>query len=57
MSEQPVLEFETTEAFATWLVDEHARVDGVWLKIAKRPETRRRRLEEYVAMLERGDRP
>ena len=34
--EQPLLEFGSQAAFEHWLAREHARSDGIWLKIAKK---------------------
>jgi uncharacterized protein YdeI (YjbR/CyaY-like superfamily) len=33
--DHPVLPFESRDAWAAWLHAEHARADGVWLKLAK----------------------
>src|SRR5262249_56768888 len=35
-TEQPVLEFASQDAFATWLAEHHAASDGIWLKFAKK---------------------
>ena len=34
--EEHVLEFKDQATFASWLAKEHARSDGIWLKIAKK---------------------
>ena len=44
--ELPVLPFPSQATFEEWLEANHD---------AKRPETRRRRIEQFVAMLERGE--
>ena len=58
------------EARRAWLAKHHASSDGVWLVVgkkasnapisvrlgqAKKPETRARRIEQFVAQLERGE--
>jgi hypothetical protein len=32
----PILEFETTETFETWLVENHENLSGLWMKIFKK---------------------
>ena len=34
--EQPILEFKSQAAFERWLAKQHAKSDGIWLKIAKK---------------------
>ena len=35
-AEQPTLAFASAEEFRAWLEAEHARSDGIWMKVAKR---------------------
>lgn len=32
----PIIEFETTETFETWLVENHENLSGLWIKIFKK---------------------
>jgi uncharacterized protein YdeI (YjbR/CyaY-like superfamily) len=35
-AEQPVLSFESAEAFDAWLAEHHGDSDGIWIKFAKK---------------------
>ncbi|WP_232784447.1 YdeI/OmpD-associated family protein [Carbonactinospora thermoautotrophica] len=47
----PIISFPSREAWERWLEEHHATSGGLWLKIAKKPETRARRIEKFVTML------
>lgn len=36
MGDDPVIEFESRATFAAWLGEQHARSEGIWLKMAKK---------------------
>ncbi|MFT3808502.1 MAG: YdeI/OmpD-associated family protein [Micropepsaceae bacterium] len=56
LSDSPVMPFKTKAAFATWVAKQPAASPGVWLKIAKKPETRAARIAKFVAMCAAGER-
>lgn len=37
----PIIEFETTEAYETWLVENQSNVSGIWIKIFKKDSKRK----------------
>jgi uncharacterized protein YdeI (YjbR/CyaY-like superfamily) len=47
----PILAFESEEAWEERLDENSATSKGLWHKIGKKPDTRARRIEEYLAML------
>jgi uncharacterized protein YdeI (YjbR/CyaY-like superfamily) len=55
MPEQPIIAFVSVAKFRQWLTRHHANHPGIWLKIAKKPETRRKRIADFGAMLKRGE--
>lgn len=47
----PILYFESQAAWEAWLEEHQAVSQGLWLKTAKKPETRLRRMQKFIAML------
>ncbi len=50
-SDLPVMSFANWQDWEAWLNERHADTKGVWLKIAKNPETRSARIQKFIEML------